>query len=89
VVNPKCGMDLTSVRVAFVKIECNGQDRTTSGFMTVQEAIDRGYTYDRWSGTIRGCGMIWELKFKTRKPTKFADNEVLVVKKIEDWLDRM
>jgi hypothetical protein len=88
-VNPQCGMDLTSVRVAFVKIERNGQDRTVSTFMTVQEAMTNGFKYDAYWETIRGCGMIWELKFRTKNPTKFADNEVLIIKKTGDWLDLM
>lgn len=82
VVNPDCGMDLKSVRVAFVNTGRNPPDRAISRFMTVPEAMERGTTYDRWWGTIRSCGTIWELKFKTTLPTRFSDSEVLVVKKL-------
>lgn len=85
VVNPEAGLELTSVRVRFVRTDRNGVDKVTSEYMTVQDAMEKGYRYDRVVEAIHGTGSIWELRFQTKNPTRFADREILIVKKVGDW----
>ena len=85
VVNPHSGMDLVSVRVAFERTASNGLDRIASGFMSIREAMEKGYTYEANRETVRGTGFIFELRFKPRNPTLYSDDEILVVKKIGWW----
>lgn len=85
IVNPGAGLELVSVRVAHIRKEENGVDKAVSGFMTVQEAMEKGITYDRRKETQQGTGLIWELHFQTLSPTRFADRDILVVKKMGDW----
>jgi hypothetical protein len=77
-------MDLSSVRVAFVRTGKNGKDRTVSDFMSVPDAMTKGHIYEKSRECVRGTGIILELRLQTRQPTRFADREVLIVKKVGD-----
>lgn len=106
VVNPGCGMDLASLRVAFVVNDTRnepefGGDRSRSmatPFMSPDEAVTTGCTVDGSVGLtspgvpaparprdgqarFRLTGLLWELKFKVRAPTREADGEVVILKR--------
>jgi hypothetical protein len=86
VVNTHVGMDLVSTRVAFVYVPGPLDDVKVkvqpSAFMTVQQAMATGHTYERLN-TMKGkmAGLLWEFKFKTKNPTEFSDSEILVIKR--------
>jgi hypothetical protein len=109
VLNPGMGMDLVSIKVAFINNNILNAEEDTSQasvtpFMTIEQAMASGFSLHRSSGTtttfshgaseqphsantaktagvFHAMGLLWELKLKTKEPTLYNDNEILIYKK--------
>jgi hypothetical protein len=92
--NPDSGMDLASVRVAFITGDgkpggaaAAPEGSGSSGFLDLKAAMEAGTPCSGKPGAASVVALLWELRFRIRKPTLQADPELVILKRTGfDWL---